>query len=225
MTSNSGYIIKSYIIFNLIIALNICLLLLNKTFYVNTINFVNVNIWLIILFCNLLTCSFYLNFVFICNSKIRILIWNINHISFKLIPIFLSNFYEFLLKQINPYFVNRNIISCRRNHVLKISCNSFIIFNFFPCLYCIFTHSRRLQIQWKLFFLIVRIFLVDLRWKRITILMKQRIFAKSLRFHCLFRFFFKLLMIFVPLKSFLLIELLNLKFFISLMKKNRMCKI
>ena len=41
---NSSHTIHLYVIFDRIIVLYICLILLNVTFYVNAINFVNVNI-------------------------------------------------------------------------------------------------------------------------------------------------------------------------------------
>ena len=61
------------------------LILLNETFLVNTVSFVDANVELIIVFCNFVTCNFHFNFVFICNFKIKISILKMRRISFKLI--------------------------------------------------------------------------------------------------------------------------------------------
>ena len=104
---SSCHIIDLYVIFDQNLVLYMCLILLNVIFYVNAINFVSVNVWFVILFCNFLTCDFYFNFVFICNFKIRMFIFEINCISFKLIVVCMLNFFEFLFKWINLYFVEK----------------------------------------------------------------------------------------------------------------------
>ena len=131
---NSCHIIDSYVIFDRIIVLYICLTLLNVIFHVNTINFVNVNVWFVILFCNFLTCDFYFNFVFICNFKIQMFVFEINFIFFKLIVICMLNFFELLFRWINLYFVEKKIASWRRNYVVKTSCNFSKILQFFSVL-------------------------------------------------------------------------------------------
>ena len=147
MSLNSCHIIDLYVIFDLIIVLYICLLLLNETFYVNAINFVNVNVWLIILFCSFSIWDSHFNFVSICNSKIRIFVFEMNRISFKLIIVFMLNFFELLLKWINSYFVDENVISWRRNYVVKTSCNFLMFCNFLLCSCDTSTHLHYLQIQ------------------------------------------------------------------------------
>ena len=131
---NSCHIIDSYVILDRIIVLYMCLTLLNVTFHVNAINFVSVNVWFVILFCNFLTCDSHFNFVFICNSKIRIFVFEINCISFKLIVVCMLNFFELLFKWISSYFVEKKIASWRRNHVVKISCNFSKVLQFFSVL-------------------------------------------------------------------------------------------
>ena len=130
---NSCYIIDSYIILDRIIALNMCLILLNVTFYVNAINFVN-DVWFVILFYNFLTCDFHFNFVFICNSKIWMFVFEINCIFFTFIVACMLNLFELLFRWISSYFVEKKIASWRRNHVVKISCNFSKILQFFSVL-------------------------------------------------------------------------------------------
>ena len=131
---SSCYIIDSYVIFDRIIVLYMCLTLLNVILHVNAINFVSANVWFVILSCNFLTCDFHFSFVFICNSKIRISVFEINYISFKLIVVCMLNFFELLFKWISLYFVEEKIVSWRRNHVIKISCNFSNVLQFFSVL-------------------------------------------------------------------------------------------
>ena len=63
---SSCYIIDSYVIFDLITVLYMCLTLLNETFHVNAINFVNANVWLIILSWSFSIWGSQFNFVSIC---------------------------------------------------------------------------------------------------------------------------------------------------------------
>ena len=80
---SSCYIIDSYVIFDRIIVLYMCLTLLNVILYVNAINFVSANVWFVILSCNFLTCDFHFNFVSICNPRIRMSVFEINEIDFQ----------------------------------------------------------------------------------------------------------------------------------------------
>ena len=99
-------------------------------FHVNAINFVNVKIWFVILSCSFLTCNFYFNFIFICDFKLWMWILKTNCIFFKLIVICMLTFFKLWFNWINLYFVKKKIVSWRRNHVLKTSCNYFKILQF-----------------------------------------------------------------------------------------------
>ena len=116
---NSCYIINLYVILDRIIVLYMCLILLNVISHVNAINFVSVSVWFVILSCNFLTCNSHFNFVFICNSKIRMFVFEVNCISFRLIVVCMLNFFELLFRWINLYFVEKKIVSWRRDHVVK----------------------------------------------------------------------------------------------------------
>ena len=107
-----------------------CLILLNVIFHINVDNFVNARVWLIILFCNFLTYNFYFHFLWICSFKIRLFVFTIDSISFKLTVACMLSFFEFLLKCINLYFVEKKVVSWRRNHVWKISCDFYNILQF-----------------------------------------------------------------------------------------------
>ena len=192
----------------------VCVFLFNETFYMNAINFFDVNVWLIILIFNFLIYNFYFNFVFICNFKIRIWLLKINRIFFKLITVFKWNLLNFYL---NKSIVNENVISWRRNRVLKTSCSfsNVLQFSFVFVLY-VNTFPSFTNLMKIVFLFIVRIFPINSRWRIDTILIKQ-IFLRNLCVYVVyFVFFFRnLLMIFVFLISFLFIELFNLKIFFS----------
>ena len=110
-------------IFDLIIVLYMCLTLLNVTSHVDAVNFVSASVWFVILFWIFLTWDSHFNFVFICNSKIRMFVLSVNCIFSKLIIVCILNFLKLLLKWISSYFVEKKIASWRRNHVVKISCS------------------------------------------------------------------------------------------------------
>ena len=165
---NSCHIIDSYVILDLIIVLYMCLILLNVTFHVNAINFVSVNVWFVILSCNFLTCDSYFNFVSICSFRIRMFVFEINCISSKLIVVYMLNFFEFLFRWINSYFVEKKIALWRRNHVVKTSCNFSKILQFSSVLVLYvstFTSSTNFI---TVFFSIVRIHSADSHWKTST---------------------------------------------------------
>ena len=82
---SSCYIIDLYMILDRIIVLYMCLTLLNVTLYVNAINFVSVNVWFVILSCNLLTCDFHFNFVSICNPRIRMSVFELSKSIFSVL--------------------------------------------------------------------------------------------------------------------------------------------
>ena len=119
---SSCHIIDSYVIFDRIIVLYMCLTLLNVIFHVNAINFVSVNVWFVILFCNFLTCDFYFNFVSICNSKIRISVFEINCIFFKLIVVCMLNFFRVFIQ------MNQFIFCWKQNRFMtsKSRCKNFV---------------------------------------------------------------------------------------------------
>ena len=117
---SSCHIIDSYVIFDRIIVLYMCLTLLNVTFHVNAINFVSVNVCFVILSCNFLTCDLHFNFVSICNSRILMSVFEVNCIFFRLIVVCMLNFFELLFKWISSYFVEEKIASWRRDHAVKI---------------------------------------------------------------------------------------------------------
>ena len=191
---NSCHIIDSYVIFDRIIVLYMCLTLLNVTFHVNAINFVSVNVWFVILFCNFLTCDFHFNFVFICNSKIRMFVFEINCIFSKLIVICMLNFFELLFRWISLYFVEKKIASWRRNHVVRTSCSFSKILQFFSVLLLyINTFTSSTNSMTVVFFSRLFAYIKQIRVEKQIQYKRNREFLRNLCVYFFYRacFFFK----------------------------------
>ena len=126
--------VESKIIVDLTTAVYTHLVFIKEASHVDAEIFVSVNDCLVIFFWIRLTCESHFSVVSIWSSSTRISVFEVTMLLTILIVVCMLNFFEFLDRWINWYFVDAKTTSCRNAHFSHFLCTISRVLQFFSML-------------------------------------------------------------------------------------------